>query len=100
MSKRDTSTTDDIWFASVLVFAGYELCSITELDGGKCSYRIQCPQLDFEELETSYRNNNLPLGDAKSFVDAFNILTRHQKDYRRRGMSGWSSQRFQNGEIG
>jgi len=99
MSKRDTSTTDDIWFASVLLFAGYELCSIVE-QGGRCLYKIQCPEMDFIQLEQDYKNNNLPLGDAKSFVDAFNILTRHQKDYRRRGMSGYSSERFISGEIG
>src|ERR1700683_640501 len=100
MSRRDVSTTDDSWFASVLLFVGYELCSITEQDGRQCTYKIQCPQLDFEELESQYRNNELPLADAKSFVDAFNRIVQTQKDYRRRGMSGWSSERFISGEIG
>jgi hypothetical protein len=100
LSRRDTSVTTDIWLCAVCVYAGFELCSITEIGDGKCQYRIQCPQLDFEDLETSYRENSLPLEDAKSFVHAFNTIQKTQKDYRRRGMSGWSSQRFQDGAIG
>jgi hypothetical protein len=100
MSRRDVSTTDDIWFASVLLFVGYELCSITEQDGRQCTYKIQCPQLDFEELESQYRNNELPLSDAKSFVNAFNTISQLQKDYRRRGNTQWTNPRWVSGEIG
>lgn len=100
MSRRDVSTTDDIWFASVLIYSGYELCSITEADFGTCIYKVQCPEMDFKQLEQDYQNNSLPLADAKAFVDAFNRIVQTQKSYRKRGMSGWSSQRFQNGEIG
>jgi hypothetical protein len=56
--------------------------------------------MDFKQLEQDYQNNALPLADAKSFVDAFNHVVQIQKSYRKRGMSGWSSPRFQNGEIG
>jgi hypothetical protein len=100
MSRRDVSTTDDIWFASVLIYSGYELCSITEQDGRQCTYKIQCPQLDFEELESQYRNNELPLADAKSFVNAFNTISQLQKDYRRRGNTQWTNPRWVSGEIG
>jgi hypothetical protein len=100
MSRRDVSTTDDIWFASVLIYGGYELCSITEADFGTCIYKVQCPEMDFKQLEQDYQNNSLPLADAKAFVDAFNQIVTIQKGYRRRGMSGWSSERFISGEIG
>jgi hypothetical protein len=100
MSRRDTSTTDNIWFASVLVFAGYELCSITEADFGTCLYKVQCPEMDFKQLEQDYQHNSLPLADAKSFVDAFNRIVTIQKDYRRRGMSGYSSPDYISGAIG
>jgi hypothetical protein len=100
LSKRDTSTTDNIWFASVLVFAGYELCSITEADFGTCIYKVQCPEMDFKQLEQDYQNNSLPLADAKAFVDAFNRIVQTQKSYRKRGLTAWSSERYINGEIG
>ena len=99
MSKRDTSTTTDIWFASVLQYSGYELCSIVETDDG-CEYRFQCPSLDFEDLDTSYRNGALPLTDAKAFVNAFHSLTQRQKDYRRKNETGWTNPRWVNGDIG
>ena len=99
MSKRDTSTTTDIWFASVLLYLGYELCSITEGDR-KPVYTIQCPSLDFEDLDTSYRNGALPLTDAKAFVNAFHSLTARQKEYRRRGEQGWTNPRWIEGTIG
>jgi hypothetical protein len=99
MSKRDTSTTTDIWFCTILLFAGYELCSITESEG-KCTYTIQCPQFDFEDLETSYRNGTLPLSDAKGFVNTFNSLTQRQKDFRRRGDTQWTNPRWVEGLIG
>jgi hypothetical protein len=100
MSRRDVSTTDDIWFASVLIYSGYELCSITEADFGTCIYKVQCPEMDFKQLEQDYQNNSLPLADARAFVDAFNRIVQTQESYRKRRMSGWSSQRFQDGEIG
>ena len=99
MSKRDTSTTTDIWFASVLQYSGYELCSIVETNGG-CEYRFQCPSLDFEDLDTAYRNGALPLTDAKAFVNAFHSLTQRQKDYRRRNETGYTNPRWVNGDIG
>jgi hypothetical protein len=100
MSKRDTSTTQSIWFASVLVFLGYELCCITEHDGF-CEYKIQCSSLDFIQLESDYSSlEGLPLSNAKAFVSAFNQITHIQKAYRRRGETQYASPRWQRGEIG
>jgi len=101
MSKRDTSTTRDIWLAAVLTYLGYELCSITDDEGYKTSiYRVQCPEMDFTELEIQYAANQLPLADARSFVNAFNILSHRQRDYRKRGDTQWTNPRWVSGEIG
>ena len=100
MSKRETVTTDSIWLASALTYLGYELASITEIEYGQCQYRVQCAALDFEDIKREYDENRLALSSAKSFVDAFNQIVQIQKGYRRRALSGWSSERFIAGEIG
>ncbi len=100
MSKRDTVTVNCIWRASVLLYLGYELCSITEGEDRKPVYTIQCPAFDYEDINASYTNGTLALADAKQFVQSFNNLTARQKEYRRRGEQGWTNPRWIEGTIG
>lgn len=100
MSKRETATTDSIWLCSCLIYLGYPLCSITEAGYGSCIYRVQVAALDFDDIKREYEENRLSLSSAKAFVDSFNQIVTIQKDYRRRGMSGYSSPDYINGAIG
>jgi hypothetical protein len=99
MSKRELITTSDVWFASVLTYLGYELAYVTAIDSKKCSYTIQCASLDYEDLERQYyTTGDLALGDARSFVNAFNRLIQNQRAAQREGGT-WTNPRWVSGEI-
>jgi hypothetical protein len=85
------STTTDIWLCAVLVYLGYRLCEIADLDGKSTNYVVACPRFDFEILEADYRAGHCPLSDAKAFVSAFNHIIKLQKEMRRRGEQHWNS---------
>ena len=100
MSKKDTSVTESVWLCAALVYLGYELCSLSDIDFQTTQYRVQCPELDFTDLKTQYEENRLALSSAKDFVNAFNRIVQIQKSYRRRGESGWSNLDYIAGRIG
>jgi hypothetical protein len=100
MSKKDTSVTESVWLCAALVYLGYELCSLSDIDFQTTQFRVQCAALDFEEIKQEYEENRLALSSAKDFVDAFNRIVQIQKSYRRRGESDWSSPDYIAGRIG
>ena len=100
MSSRDTARLHDVWFCAVLVFAGYEVCSIEEIDKGKYEYIVACPQLDYDDLMQQYLSEEgLPLSSAKAFVAAFNSVVNLQKKIRGTGRT-WVADRWVSGKIG
>jgi hypothetical protein len=95
----NVSSTSDIWLASILQYLGCELLLIELEDQRGTGFTFACPRLDFESYVEDYRAGRLALSDARSFVDAFNVLAKRVKDIRRKGEPSWASSAWVEGRA-
>jgi|SRR6185312_14670951 len=87
----DGFKTADVWQASVLAYAGYEISGIDIINDRYAEFTFAAPSEDAKILLDDYEAGNLVLSDAKAFVRAFNVLVTKKNDLKRRGETSWAS---------
>jgi hypothetical protein len=88
---NDGYKTQDIFFAAVLGYLEYPLLTVELLDERSTLWGFDCASCDADILRQQYDGGELALSSTKSFVNAYNILARQQRDLRRTGQMAWCS---------
>jgi len=84
---KDAQTVLDRWFATCLVYAGYELVSIKPTGDKRFEFTILCPQLDFESLKRDFHSGQMTIADAKALGNTNGSVGRIVNDVRQTGQT-------------
>lgn len=94
-----SSKTFDFWLASacLYLYGDTALLGITDLEHRQCEFLLDVPEMDFQEIENSYRRGELAISDLAAFVRASNSIKGIQARYRRAGDTSWNAPSWVNG---